>query len=147
MKRRRVELTHIVPQLVVSDITETLEYMGEKLGFAFMGYTWHRGRRAYCNVFRDTISIDLWQARYRRRFQRRRTLRPSDCDLDVWVEPIRSFYAEIRKRGARIFRPITKLPSGHITFVTTIPDGYRIRFLGHARRVAAQRHVRPKTGV
>src|SRR5262249_25398921 len=119
-----------VPQLLVSDITETMEYLTEKLGFGSYGYTWYHHRRAYCNAFREQVFIDLWQSREPIKINRRRTLSPAmEIDLEIWVKSIRSYYSKVRKRGAKILRSISRLPSGHLSFVVEIPDRYRIRFI------------------
>ena len=117
-------IRQIAPQLYTSDITATLGYYKEKLGFECLG-KWHEPP-VYAIVARDQHTIHF------------RCAEPplaNPCkyaeellDAYIWVEDVDALYAEYAAHGVEFTRELQNMPWQSREFVVKDCDGRLLAF-------------------
>ncbi len=111
------------PQFLVADLTETLAFYKNRLGFiidfVYQDY--------YANVSRDGATIHLKCAP---KIEAERAHRKAGEHLDAYLDVVgvRDLYEEFADRGVTIFRPLESRPWGRLEFYLEDPDGYILCF-------------------
>lgn len=117
------ELTHIAPQFLVDDLSKTVDYYRDRLGFQldFMCESF------YASVSRDGFPIHLKCAP---KNIADRTHRKEDEHLDAYigVRGIDALFDELKSKGARIIQSLEDRPWGCKDFYVEDIDGYILCF-------------------
>ena len=116
-------LTSISPQFLVADLSASVRYYVEELGFeANVAY-----QDFYSSVRRDGVEIHLKVAESP---AGDRAHRRDNNHLDAYfvVDDVRGLFEEFSKSGARIFRALELRPWGVRDFCVEDLDGYILCF-------------------
>jgi catechol 2,3-dioxygenase-like lactoylglutathione lyase family enzyme len=122
---KQARLTSLAPQLLVDDLSGTIAYYRDRLGFSFGEI--YEG--FYAIGERDGLALHLKEApkipggRDHRR-------RGEHLDAYAGVTDVVAFYAECQARGASIIKPLGERPWGTQDFYVEDPEGYVIAFGG-----------------
>ena len=112
-------LTGAATVLVVREITESIAYYRDALGFAV---TFQYGDPAfYACLCRDEVTIHLLAARQTQRL-------PGNGGICVFVKDVDSVHAEIAARGAKVMKPPQDYGYGMRDFDVIDLDGNRLTF-------------------
>lgn len=81
--------------LIVKDVVASKNYYCEKLGFYCQGFTYKDEQKAYCQVFRNSVAIGLWQSIDEASVRSRETLLPDYSDVIIWVSDLDAYLSSI----------------------------------------------------
>ena len=117
------EITSLVPQFLVDDLSQAVAYYGDRLGFD----TDFIYESFYASVSRDGFSIHLKCAP---KILADRAHRKQNEHLDafVGVRGIETLYDELTAKGAHIIRSLDDRPWGCKDFYVEDLDGYLLCF-------------------
>jgi len=105
--------------LVVSDITESIAYYGQALGFKV---TFQYGQPTfYPCLARDEVAVHLLAAG-------KTTRLPGNGGICVFVQDVDAIYAEFFERGAKVIKPPQDYDYGMRDFDVIDLDGNRLIF-------------------
>lgn len=108
------------PQLQVLDLSRTLEYYRDKLGFETK-WVWGDPPR-YANVTRDGVSIHLVAAKDAGKPN-------TECtDMYIAADPVDALFVELKGRGAEFIEEIGTREYGMRDFAVVDCNGFRIAF-------------------
>ena len=107
------------PQLLVDDLTSSLAFYRDRLGFA----TDFVYADFYASVSRDGATLHLKCAP---KLEADRRHRKAGEHIDVYfdVRDVRALHDELARRGAPIVQPLCEQPWRQLDFVVEDPDGY-----------------------
>lgn len=111
------------PQLLVADLTGSVEFYTQKLGFE-MAFSYED---FYCGITRGGHSIHL-KAAAPTIEERANRIENEHSDIIFSVEDIDALYADINDRSIRVIQPLRDMPYG-CEFYIADPDGYIIAFI------------------
>jgi uncharacterized glyoxalase superfamily protein PhnB len=110
------KLEYVTPILCVADVTASIAYYRERLGFETT-FTW--GEPAtFGGVQRDGVEV---------MFCHEGQGNPGTW-IGVWVDDVDALHDELRERGAEIRQPPTTMDWGVREMNIGDPDGHRLRF-------------------
>ena len=107
-------LSHIAPELPVSNIREAIEYYEQKLGFQLA-----KEMPDYAIVERDEIAIHLF---------RDGTRNHSPVGIHIFTNELDELHDELQNRGASLSQEIVRKPWGNRDFRVTDNSGNEIKF-------------------
>jgi uncharacterized glyoxalase superfamily protein PhnB len=110
------KLAYVTPILCVSDVTASIAYYRERLGFETT-FTWGEPP-GFGGVRRDGVEV---------MFCREGQGNPGTW-MSLWVDDVDALYEELRERGAEIRQPPTTFDWGVRELNVGDPDGHRLRF-------------------
>ena len=111
------------PQLLVSDIEQSIEFYTKKLGFDVE----FRYEDFYAGIIRDSFSIHLKSGKPS--IEERKNKRGNvDLDIVFSVEAVEDLYEEFVNKSIEILQPLCDRPYGREFYVAD-PDGYILAFL------------------
>ena len=116
-------LTAIAPQFLVDDLDRAIAYYRDQLGFDLD----FQYESFYAAVSRDGLAIHLKCAP---KFAADREHRKQNEHLDAYiaVSGIRGLLGELKRRGARVLKPLEERPWACLDFYVEDPDGYILCF-------------------
>jgi predicted enzyme related to lactoylglutathione lyase len=114
------------PQLLVTDINQSIEFYTKKLGFDVN----FRYDDFYSGIIKDGYSIHLKLAKPCIE-ERKNKKNNEHLDIIFSVEGIEDLYEEILNKSVEIIQPLRDMPYGR-EFYLVDPDGYIIAFLEEA---------------
>lgn len=115
------------PQLLVADITRSIDFYTKKLEFE-IDFCYED---FYSGISKDGFSIHLKTGEY---LTEERKNRRSNEDLDIVfsVDDIENVYNEILERSVEVIIPLREMDYGKEFYITD-PDGYILAFLEEKR--------------
>ena len=114
------------PQLLVSDIEQSIEFYTKKLGFDVE----FRYEDFYAGIIRDSFSIHLKSGKPS--IEERKNKRGNvDLDIVFSVEAVEDLYEEFVNKSVEIIQPLCDRPYGREFYIAD-PDGYILAFLEEA---------------
>jgi len=111
------------PQLLVTDLTRSIEFYTLKLGFEIE----FRYEDFYCGITKAGHSIHLKSVVHTIE-ERTYRIENEHTDIIFSVEGIDALYADINNISIRVIQSLRKMPYGREFYITD-PDGYIIAFL------------------
>jgi predicted enzyme related to lactoylglutathione lyase len=111
------------PQLLVTDINNSIEFYKKKLGFSV---DFHYGD-FYAGISKDGFSIHLKTGNPSTE-ERRSKRRNEDVDIMFSVESVKDLYEEFYRQAVEIIQPLRNMDYGEEFYIVD-PDGYIIAFL------------------
>jgi predicted enzyme related to lactoylglutathione lyase len=118
-------LTGISPVLLVADLTRSIDYYRDRLGFTCAIY----GEPAnFAVAERDDAVILLAVAEEAERIVPHWRIVDKMWNAYIRVDDVEAIYAEVQERGAPIDYTIYNAPSGFREFGVSDPDGHDIAF-------------------
>jgi catechol 2,3-dioxygenase-like lactoylglutathione lyase family enzyme len=114
------------PQLLVTDITRSIAFYTEKLGFDLD----FRYEDFYAGMIKDGHSIHLKSGTPSTE-ERKNKRKNEDLDLVFSVDGIEALFIQLLNNPVEIIQPLRNMPYGK-EFYLVDPDGYIISFLEEA---------------
>ena len=112
------QVTGIVPQFLVDDITRAIAYYRNQLGFE-LDFTYES---FYASVSRDGFAIHLKCAPKTAADTEHRR-QNEHLDAYVAVSGVRGLFSELQTRGAQVMKPLQEEPWACVDFYIEDPDG------------------------
>lgn len=122
---KKAQFIGIAPQLIVSDVSKTVAYYTEKLGFTVIGLV--QDPPVYGMVERDGIQIHFGKSDTDAT-KTNRDFRKISTDFIIWVPEIDSYFEEIKNNNVEIVEGITLRPYGSREFIIKDCNGFLITF-------------------
>jgi uncharacterized glyoxalase superfamily protein PhnB len=114
--RKMVKLSRIAPELPVADLTASIEYYEQKLGFQLAS---QMPSGDYAIVERDDIAIHLFKDVGRK---------SSPVGIHIFTEDLDTLQIELQGRGARVSQGIVRKPWGNRDFRVNDDSVNEIKF-------------------
>lgn len=120
----------VAPILGFRDVRKAADYYRDTFGFSYDPRTGILDgvgdeRAVYAIVRRGGVEIHL---QIRRREHMSRERESIESDAYVFVSDVESLYADLQRRGAKIYRPLQDEPYGLRDFTVEDLEGHRLAF-------------------